>query len=60
MSKYDLMSIAELEQLARVTPKPERILILRAIAKRENAHMHRRGSGSVRALTEVNYGLHDL
>ena len=58
--KYNLMSIQELEQLARVTPQPERTLVLRVIAKRENNHRQARGSGSVRALTEVNYGLNDL
>jgi hypothetical protein len=54
---YDIMSIQELEQLARVTPKSERTPILRAIAKRENTRRHPLYG---RPVTEVNYGLHDL
>ena len=60
MKNYDLMSIEELELIAKHMPKQERIFIIRAIAKRENNHKQGRGSGSTRALTEVNYGLNDL
>jgi hypothetical protein len=55
-----MMSIVELEALARVTPKPERTPILRAIAKRENTRRHPVAHPWCRPVTEVNYGLHDL
>lgn len=55
----NLMSMEELERLAKICRPLERIPVLRELAKRENAN----GAASrswVRPLTERSYALNDL